>query len=402
MKKENQTPFKAILNTSRLEEGVVASTEIIEGRLIIYVRCDNRKIHPEDLPTYSLTQCLPLNPFGTTPTSKTTVRPAEGTKCVILFKNPEDFTRAYYIGSLEQKTEEIELTPASIKSEGGTTFKNDTGEGYNFSGGKASIFSAKSSVLIENEKVALNNKQSSLTLGINGFQVESFTGKGESLGLISLNQKNLFLRSKGEVAIGAESGEVKIISSGTSIKNSSIFELKAREMKFEASSKVAFAMGTKVENIAGNILNPLSLAPAYQIKIISGGYSLSAAQGDIEIAALNTLFYNKLKLRNGTSIGLTVSEISLAATDIEIKNRTTALISKIVVGKGMIDIKSMLTLDINSKSINIKGDIMITMGAPLFVLNGGQVIPDPSKPFFNMLPTCLFTGVPHGGSKIVG
>ena len=408
MNPTNDTPFTPIINSARIEEGVVENTEVVEDRLVIYVRCDNRKIHPPDLPMHSLTQCVPLNPFGGGVNSKFGIRPENGTKCVIMFKNPgadpKDFLFGYFLGTLETKKPTVNFQPTVGQAEGSMTYKSASGAGYSIQdkASKASIFSQKSSITIEDEKVAISNKTSVMSLGINGFQVESFDAKGFPIGLITMSDKSIFARSKGEIFLGAESGDFKVVSSGTSIKNSSIFEVSAREISIKASSKFAQTMATKVETVGGNILNPFSFDPAYQIKILSGGYSLSAAQGDVEIVALNTLFYNNLILRNGSSIGVTTSEIKMGALDIVIKNRTTALISKIVVGKGMIDIKSALTLDINSKSINIKGDVMMTIGAPLFVLNGGTVIPNSAKAFFNMLPVCAFSGMPHGGNQIVG
>ena len=395
-------PLKAIINAARLEEGVVEFVEVIEGRTIIYVRCDNRNIHPENLELSALTQCIPLNFFG----GEMKIKPKAGTKCLIIFKNPgndrKDFSTAYYFGSFDKRQDSQPINSEIETPEDGMNFKTEQGFGIGVTNGKATLFSEKSSVIIQNDYASLNHKKSSITIGNAGFQAESFDAKGNSFGILNISNRGLFARAKGEIVLAAEAGDLRVIANGANIKTTGTIEMNAREISMTATTKFVQMMGSKVETISGNILNPVSFSPAYQIKVITGGYGLSVAQGDLEITMANPLVYNSMTLRNGLSFGPLVSLIELNATDIVIKNRATALISKMTLGLGMLDLASQLTMSMKSTAIDINGDAMITIKTPMFILNVGTVIPDPTKPVLNTLGFCVFSGMVHSGNKALG
>lgn len=401
MNKKNETPFTPIINSARIEEGTVKFFEELEGRIIIYVKCDDRRIHPEGLSSASLTQCVPVNLFGGSNT-KMKVAPPEGTKCLIMFKHPDNFKFAYYLGALEASDGYQEIQSDTKQSPGGFSHKNEQGFGYSITNSKSILFSQKSSITVQNDNTSMSYRNSTLSIGNAGFQVESYSGKDELFGTLTLSNKGLFLRSVNGIMLGTDSGDLNIYSGGTTIKNSSIFSVTSREMSLTATSKFVANMGQKIETLSGNILSPLSFDPAYQIKVISGGYSLSVAQGDIEIATMNPALFNSVVLRNGLKVGLTVSQIELNALDIVIKNQTGPLISKIEVGKGMLNMSAKLVTTINTGSFNLNTDILLKIKTPLFILDSGTVVPNAAKPYFNMMPVCPFTGAPHGGNTVIG
>jgi hypothetical protein len=404
----SQVPLQPVINSARLEEGTVEYVDADkEGRTFIYVRCDNRKIHPKNLPLHSLTRCYPVNLFGGA-TSKTPVNPPEGTKCLIMFKNPgstpKDFLQGYYIGALEQKSESIPINQDVKAAQGSLVHKTDKGSGMNLSGSssKASIFSNKSHVTVEDESVKIGNGISSMNIGNNGFQIQSFDSKQQPIGVFAMSSANIFMKSEGGIVLGAQAGEVTIIGDGTSIQNTSIFSVTTRSAEISASDTLSFSSAQRVETIGGNPLLAFIPTPSYQIKIVSGGYSLGVAVGDIAITASNPLTYNTITIRNGQSIGLFESSLKLGAFQTTLKQRSTALISKLEMGLGMATLASKLILNLQSGSIFISSDVMISIKTSMFILQAGTVIPNPAAPYLNLLPSCAFTGMPHGGNVSVG
>ena len=133
-KSMSKSPLVPVLNSCRLEEGTVEYVDADkEGRTFIYVRCDNRKIHPTELPLHSLTRCYPLNAMGSS-TAKSAVKPTRGTKCLIVFKNPgttpKDFAQGYYLGALEEKSTAIPLQNDIKAAEGSFIHKTEKGSRY--------------------------------------------------------------------------------------------------------------------------------------------------------------------------------------------------------------------------------------------------------------------------------
>jgi len=404
----SKSPLVPVLNSCRLEEGTVEYVDADkEGRTFIYVRCDNRKIHPTELPLHSLTRCYPLNAMGSS-TAKSAVKPTRGTKCLIVFKNPgttpKDFAQGYYLGALEEKSTAIPLQNDIKAAEGSFIHKTEKGSGISISGAtsKASLFTAKSHLTIENDHVELANGISTLTLGNAGFQIESFNSKNQPIGTIALSSKNLFMKSEGGIVLGANAGEIAIIGDGTTIKNTSIFSVKARSAELNTTDMLTFASAQKIETIGGNPITFLAPTPSYQVRIASGGYALSVALGNIAITASNPFTFNTITIRNGSTIGPFTSELKLGAFQISLKNRSTALISKLDLGLGIATLASKLIMNIESGSIFIKSDVMISIKTSLFILNGSTVVPNPAAPFLNMLPVCAFTGMPHGGNVLAG
>lgn len=278
--------MQEILKFSRIEEGTVEFTSEVNNQLIIFVRCEDPNIHNNQTPVDALTKAIPIDIFGNDGSGLglTRITPKAGTRCLVMFKNPQDFTKGYYVGAINEPYSRIDR-PQISAPEGSFKYINDVGSGYD-------IQSSGAVNLISKGDTLLSLKQNSLMFSASGDKTALWLNKdalrftNDVFSLVSNNvasslitKSNLIVASSnGKTTIGGSDGVLDFEGGKLTIK-SSLFEstnegfvVAAGYFKYKGISAKAFADAT---------------APTYEVSILEGNSEFYNASGSFKIGILD-------------------------------------------------------------------------------------------------------------------
>lgn len=391
----------------RMEEGRVEAVTEIKNETVIFFRCFDKRIHPEDLPTEQLTQCKPIRFFGGgNILSQEKNNPGIGDIGVIIFQRANDFGKAYYVGQIEPSNQPLIIDQATASAdEGGTALSTKSGSGFVLSNQKkeAAFFTANSRLSLHERGVSLgDNDTSDLEMNQDSISLVLKKESTVNYGSLQMGRDRLNLRSLGSMLIAADTGTMSIYAGRIEAETRGSIEWKGKDIKITAASpdvgEISLSSGGFRQNVTGNLLSTV----AYETKVIKGDYNILVATGDVFIQQSSITGSITLKQGGGVLSPAAKSLIEMNSTSMEI-SQTSALVlnSKITFDSGIMGISSFLRTNIKSKMINIEG-LIVDFTKSVVVKSGPKTVVPSGTGIFCALPFDPMTGLPMSGEIAIG
>jgi len=399
------SPMQALF--CRMEEGEVEDVVEIKGETIIFFRCFDRRIHPEELPTEQLTQCKPLRFFGGgSILSKEKNNPGVGDVGVIIFKRATDFSQAYYMGQLEPQNQPIILDQATASADdGGTAISTASGSGFVLSNQKkqASLFTANSRLALHERGVSLGDDNiADLEMSHDSISLSLKKESTVNYGTLQMGRDRLNLRALGSMLIAADTGTLNILAGRIEAETRGSIEFKGKDIQLSAASpdlgEISLSSGGFRQNVTGSVLSKT----AYESKIIKGDYNILVGAGDILIQQSSLIGGIKLNQGGGLLSPAAKSSLELTSFSMELSQTTAfTLNSKIKFASGIMDISSFLKMNLKSKLITVDG--LIVDFTPSKVMKSGPKVAVPTGTgIWCALPFDPMTGLPQTSELAMG
>lgn len=339
---------ETVLNFARIEKAVVEDISITNEGTFLICRCFDQSIHTPQMSNLDLTVCEYINPFGDdgSNTFSSKVLPKKGTICLIIFSTPNKFDKGFYLGAAYNPTS-IPINTTGNHSDGTISFTTDKQNGLHLDGENpyAALFTANSSLILNNQTVELTNKQGSglvfnnenFTINVIKGQNQSsiFTLGGTSSGIISSKKLDLIAVGAATLrgsAINLDAREGKLLTKAKEIETTTQgYQIVSGWFKFKTLMSSAFSTG---------------LGPAFDVMVLEGDISLVSGLGDINIQAYSPT--NEISLIVGTSI-IGNSKAVLDATGFNVKVPFPVALAELNMSiSGAIDLTSKTTMALDA------------------------------------------------------
>lgn len=387
---------------SRMEEGIVEDVVEIKNETIIFFRCFDTRIHPDNLPVEQLTQCKPIRFFGGgSLLSQEKNNPSVGDSGVIIFKRANDFSFAYYMGQIEPKNQPVVIDQATATADdGGTALSTKSGSGMMLSNHsqRAALFTANSRLSLHERGVSLGDDNvSDLEMTHDNI---SLTFKKEATinyGAIQMSRERMNIRALGSMMIAADTGTLNVYAGRFEMETRGSIEFTGKDIKITAASpdvgEISLSSGGFRQNVSGNLLS----STAYETKVIKGDYNILVAAGDILLQQSAITGSITLKQGGGVLSPVGKSLLEMNSTDLEL-SQTTALTldCKIKFASGNMKISSFLTMNLKSKLIDVEG-LMVDFTKSKIMKSGPKVAVPTGTGIWCALPFDPLTGLPQTG-----
>lgn len=275
--------LKRKLIFARVEEGVVRSVSRFMNQSYIMVECENQNVHGKDIPVQSLTQCIPINIWGNdgNGSSEDYNDPKPGTRCLVIFKDPEVFTHGYYVGAIGDPWKNVSMDRSAPPSPGSKKISTPTGSALflDASSPYSSLMAGKSGVLVKEGHVELVTGDGS-ELGINGKMIwgrnsdgsAAFALKGDSPSQISTRGPLSFITEARMNTKG--SSKVEDFSSG-------IYRRKAKLFEDSSQARQIVSGYFKYRGIDASAFGADAGDPTWDVSVLKGAISHTTAFGNI-------------------------------------------------------------------------------------------------------------------------
>jgi len=391
----------------RMEDGIVEKVVEIKNETIIFFRCFDTRIHPDELPIEQLTQCKPIRFFGGgNLLSQEKNNPSEGDVGVIMFKRANDYSFAYYMGQLEPKNQPVVVDQATATSDaGGTAMSTKSGSGYSISNhsARASLFTANARLALHERGVSLGDDN------IYDFEMSndnvSLTFKKEATinyGAIQMSRERMNIRALGGMMISADTGTLNMYAGRFELETRGSIEFRGKDIKITAASpdvgEISLSSGGYRQTVTGNILS----STAYETKVVKGDYNVLVAVGDILLQQSSITGSITLQQGGGILSPVGKSLLEMNSTDLEL-SQTTALTlnSKITFSSGNMNISSFLTMKLKSKLIDVEG-LIVDFTKSKVMKSGPKIAVPTGTGIWCALPYDPLTGLPQTGELAMG
>ena len=391
----------------RMEDGVVEDVVEIKNETIIFFRCFDTRIHPQELPKEQLTQCKPIRFFGGgNILSQEKNNPSVGDTGVIMFKRANDFSFAYYIGQIEPKNQPVIIDQATATADdGGTALSTKSGSGYSLSNHsqRAAFFTANSRLALHERGVSLGDDNiSDLEMSHDSISLTFKKEATVNYGAIQMSRERMNIRALGGMMIAADTGTMNVFAGRYELETRGSIEFRGKDIRIAAASpdvgEVSISSGGFRQTVTGNILS----STAYETKVVKGDYNILVAVGDVLVQQSSITGSIKLQQGGGVLSPVGKSLLEMNSTDLEL-SQTTALTlsSKITFSSGNMKINSFLTMNLKSKLIDVEG-LIVDFTKSKVMKSGPKTVVPSGTGIFCALPFDPLTGLPLQGELAMG
>lgn len=313
---KQEVGMQEVLKFARIEESTVEDTVEINNQLVIITRCEDFNIHKPNSPIETLTKCSSIDVFGNDGSrpGTTRVKPKKGTRCLVLFKNPQDFSRGFYLGAINEPYSRVDY-PSVASSPGSFKYINDKGSGVDvsadgtvklisFHGTVAALNASSFSFITPGETAFLGVSPLAIRLSNNSFSILSNSEKTDMMSVGAFR----IVSTKGRTTIGGQSGRFDF-EGGKLDTLASLIEEKSE-------GRVVSAGYYKYKGISAKAFSSDPTAPTYEVSILEGGTVFYNASGSFTIGILDPTT-NKFLSYVGPTEEAPMSKIEQKMTSIE-------------------------------------------------------------------------------------
>ncbi len=340
-----------LLKLTRMEEGIIVSVSNVNGIHFCRVRVDN--FHSSDFPLDGLPQFQVISTSPISLRAETLIKPKVNCRVLLLLKDPENVDiGGYIIGYLHNLTDQlIKKDNSNSISEGSHLIKTESSSGMIIENEKK-----ESSLFAGDSYVRLNNKKVELKKGGGGIEITNASvilNNEDNSASLMLNKKESLLYNKGNISIVTPNGALIERGLRKEEKFSGKIQRESTAIEERSQSRVLTAGYLKYIGINGEAFGGDN---TIEISSLIGNIVITNTSGDINIQNLDPT--KKISLFNGPLPSTKLSQINIESDFIQLKNINPTGEIEIVNQTGKIEMKTLLTGDINITT-EATGDIKI-------------------------------------------
>ena len=306
------TGIREVIKLSRIEEATVVENIEVNNQHIIILRCEDQNIHTSSTPIDALTKAIPINVFGhdgATP-AISRIKPVVGTRCLVMFKDPQDFGRGYYLGAINEPYSRYDY-PMVSSPDGSIKLLNEKGTGYDISSTSFITAAARTTYSkLTADGINIFNPSMNFIVGRTQLsivnQTISFNSNTSGTNLTSLGKFNL--GSGGDLNLSGENSTLDFKGGKLSVL--------ADLIEATSSQRVIAAGIFKYRGVSAAAFADDPTAPTYEVSILQGDTSFLSASGNYRNGILNPAF--KLLQYVGLSEDAPFSKFEMKNTEIDI------------------------------------------------------------------------------------